>query len=177
MSHEARRDSATHRVDIGVVDDILIKGATALPLQIGVLASPFPTTGSRVVTLRNHQNIIKLLQHAHSAVVALRLRLTSTLFVFFFLPFPSLSLGGKKTKQKPAITGVSASSLRPVTEASLISAPATAKAGPSHGRTGEKVIKIFNKWHGLNNNVKDELLIGFGGRGFGKRVIPGSHRR
>lgn len=152
MSHEARHASATHQVDIGIIDDILIKGATALPLQVGVLASPFPTTGSRVVTLRNHQNIIKLLQRAHSAVISLPPRLTSPLFVFF-LPLPPPS----------AITGASTSSLRPETEASLISAPATAKAGPSHGRTRRKVIKIFNRWHALNNNnVKDELLIGWG---------------
>lgn len=87
MSHEARRASATHRVDIGVGDDILIKGATALALQVGVLASPFPTTGSRVVTLRNHQNIIKLLQYAHSAVVSLPPQLTFPLLVFFFFLF------------------------------------------------------------------------------------------
>lgn len=140
MSHKARRASATHRVDIGVMDDILIKGATALALQVGVLASPLPTTSSRVVTLRNHQNIIKLLQHAHSAVIPLPLRLTSPLFVFF-LPFPPPSLGGE-VKSPPRNWGII--NLCPC-------------AGPSHGQTGKKVIKIFNRWHRVNNNVKDEL--------------------
>lgn len=136
MSHEARRDSATHRVDVGVIDDILIKGATALALQVGVLTSPFPTTGSCVVTLRNHQNIIKLLQHAHSAVVPLPPAANIPLVCFF--SSISFTLLGKK---KTAITSFSTSCLRPVTEASLISAPATAKAGPSHGRTGKKLLK------------------------------------
>lgn len=111
MSHEARRASATHRVDIGVVDDILIKGAAALALQVGVLASPFPTNGSRVVTLRNHQNIIKLLQRAHSAVVPLPLRLTSPLFVCFFFLFLHPPLGKKKLRSPASPPQVSAQKL------------------------------------------------------------------
>lgn len=78
MSQQTHCSSATHQVYVGIIGDILIKGATALALQVGVLTRPCLTGGPHVVTLRSHQNIIKLSQHAHSPVISL------SQFLFFF---------------------------------------------------------------------------------------------
>ncbi|TNN23641.1 hypothetical protein EYF80_066237 [Liparis tanakae] len=45
MSHK-RWSSATHRVQTGIINEFLIKGATALTLQVGVLTRPFLASGS-----------------------------------------------------------------------------------------------------------------------------------
>lgn len=93
MSHEPLWSSATHRVYTGIINEFLIKGATALTLQVGVLTRPILTSGSCAVTLRSHQNIIKLSQHAHSTVISLSVpRLTSPP-LFFFLSLFSLETG------------------------------------------------------------------------------------
>lgn len=62
---------ATHRVYVGILDELLIKGAAALALQVGVSTRPFLAGGSCIVTLRSHQNIIKFLQHALSNIIRL----------------------------------------------------------------------------------------------------------
>lgn len=84
MSHETHCSKATHRVYIGVINDFLIKGATALMLKVGVLTRPFLTSGPSFMTLRSHQNIIKLSQHAHSTVISL-CPTTHILSIFYFL--------------------------------------------------------------------------------------------
>lgn len=58
-------------VHVGVLGDVLIKGAAALVLQAGVGAGPSPATGSHAVTLRTHQKVIKVSARPHSAVIPL----------------------------------------------------------------------------------------------------------
>lgn len=71
MSYKTHESSATHQFYTGIINEFLIKRATALTLQVGVLTRPILTSGSCTVTLRIHQNIIKLSQHAHSTVISL----------------------------------------------------------------------------------------------------------
>lgn len=134
MSHESC-SSATHQVHTGIINEFLIKGATALTLQVGVLTRPLLTRGSCAVTLRSHQNIIKLSQHAHSSVISFSLLLSLTrgsyhLFFFFFFSYlvtcncepPSQIAAGTKDAVNPR--------------------PGDRRASPAAGNKPD--VKIFN---------------------------------